>query len=149
MNKKLLPLALLDLSESGSIEGITRFQKLVFLAQKEVLGTEEYPFEPGSYGPFSKELYDDIDQLEQRGFLRLTTRPSARPGGRDEQIYTLADKGRRAIRNAMRNDPALADLENDEMEQLVRKYNQANLWDLLDHVYAEYPKMAKNSKLDI
>jgi len=56
------------------IEGRTRLQKLVFLMQKRLeeagedpLQSDDYEFIPYDYGPFSKELYDDLDETIARG----------------------------------------------------------------------------------
>ncbi|MFC7081199.1 hypothetical protein [Halorussus caseinilyticus] len=77
MNKKLLPLSLLRAADETAIEGITRFQKLVFLAQREELDEELYPFKAGKYGPFSKTLYDDIDRLVEEGFITQSSRETS------------------------------------------------------------------------
>ncbi|MFB6177024.1 MAG: PadR family transcriptional regulator, partial [Halobaculum sp.] len=69
MNSKLLPLGLLAAADEETIEGITRFQKLVFLAQREQSVESLYDFEAADYGPFSKELYDDLDKLVAKDFL--------------------------------------------------------------------------------
>jgi uncharacterized protein YwgA len=51
-NQSLLPLALLYADGQRKIEGITRFQKLVFLAQEETDIEEKFEFTPDNYGPF-------------------------------------------------------------------------------------------------
>lgn len=147
MNKKLLPLAILELSSGDSIEGITRFQKLVFLAQREELGEEFYNFIPGSYGPFSKPLYDDIDKLVEKRFIQEETKPSARPGNQDKQVYTLGPKGHRALMQA--EESGGTPFSIGQLEDLVSEYEQIALWDLLEYVYSEYPEMAENSNLHI
>lgn len=95
MNKKLLPLALLEQSEENSIEGITRFQKLVFLTQEEEIHDNIYRFIAGSYGPYSRSLYDDIDRLVEGGFIEETTEPIIPPNRSDKQIYQLKEKGKK------------------------------------------------------
>lgn len=147
MNKKLLPLAILELANQDSVEGITRFQKLVFLAQREELGEEFYNFNPGSYGPFSKPLYDDIDRLVERGFIKEHTEPSSRSQNEDKQVYTLASKGTSALMRAEHSGETPFSMS--ALEDLVSTYNQMDLWELLEYVYGEYPEMAKNSNLHI
>ena len=147
MNKKLLPLAILELADSDSVDGITRFQKLVFLAQREELDDELYEFVAGSYGPYSKPLYDDIDRLAAHDFISEDTEPSARSGNEDKQVYSLAPKGRHAIEQAEQRGDTPFSMSN--LEDLVAEYDDKGLWDLLEYVYAEYPKMAENSNLNI
>ncbi|MBB5255279.1 hypothetical protein [Sulfurisphaera ohwakuensis] len=46
-------------------------QKTVFLGQKE-LGLElDYTFIPYYFGPFSKELQDDVYKLKRLGFIEI------------------------------------------------------------------------------
>ncbi|MFC7081200.1 hypothetical protein [Halorussus caseinilyticus] len=40
-------------------------------------------------------------------------------------------------------------LSPKQFEDFVEEYNDRELWDLLEYVYEEYPRMAENSKLDI
>lgn len=151
MNKMLLPLTLLHESEAGEIDGITRFQKLVFLAQEEGDIGEEYEFEPKGYGPFSKLLYDDIDQLVKEGFIEERREPTGRRADNDKQVYRLTEDGRQAVEHAAGDGDEL-DMP-DELETSVREtleeYEQVDLYELLKYVYSEYPEMAKNSKLNI
>lgn len=145
MNKKLLPLALLKADDKSAVEGITRFQKLVFLAQREELNEDLYPFVAGSYGPFSKSLYDDLDQLVENGFIARSVEDNSHNKG-SKQVYKLLEKGERALRNAEAHQEAFSP---DRFEDFVEHYNSIGLWSLLDYVYEHYPEMAENSKLDI
>ncbi len=147
MNTKLLPLALLEANETEPIEGITRFMKLVFLAQEETLQEEFYEYEAGQYGPYSKSLYDDIDRLEARGFIERTDRETADDKD-DEQVYVLTQKGKRTLEEARnRSDEFPETLE--DLSDVKGQYNSMDLWELLEYVYGEYPEMARNSVLDI
>lgn len=146
MNTKLLPLALLEANDEEPIEGITRFMKLVFLAQEETSLGEVYEYRPGQYGPYSKHLYDDIDRLEAKGFIERTNRETDGDKN-DEQVYTLTEKGERALRHA-REQPEVPEPVGD-LGSLKENYNSMDLWELLEYVYGEYPEMAKNSVLDI
>jgi len=147
MNTKLLPLALLEANETEPIEGITRFMKVVFLAQEETLSEEFYEYEAGQYGPYSKSLYDDIDRLEARGFIERTNRETAGDQD-DEQVYTLTQKGKRTLEQAQKLPNDCTETVED-ISEVKSQYNSMDLWELLEYVYAEYPEMAKNSVLDI
>lgn len=77
ISKQQLLLILLGLEGSAisnrGISGITRLQKLLFLLWKEE-GIEEvnsgFEFKPYKAGPFSRKLYDEIELLENLGFIQ-------------------------------------------------------------------------------
>jgi uncharacterized protein YwgA len=145
MNSKLLPLGLLAAAEDETIEGITRFQKLVFLAQREELNEQPYEFEAEKYGPFSQRLYDDLDRLVEEGFVDRSREQTQLRN--TKQVYELTDKGRHAVVHApVEQRP---NTTGTALREFDRVYNQMNLWSLLEYVYDEYPKMAKNSVLDL
>lgn len=151
MNKKLLPLTLLHEAETDEMDGITRFQKLVFLAQEEGEIEEGYDFVPHSYGPFSKALYDDIDRLVDEGFVEEGEEQTAESADNDKQVYRLTEDGRQVVEHAANGGDEL-DMP-EELEASVRAtlgdYEDTDLYELLKYVYSEHPGMAKNSKLNI
>jgi uncharacterized protein YwgA len=51
--------------------GKTTLQKLVYLSQVLYKIPLEYRFEPYNYGPYSKELTTDMENLEYRGLLNV------------------------------------------------------------------------------
>lgn len=144
MNSKLLPLGLLAAADGETIEGITRFQKLVFLAQKEREGRDAYSFRPRDYGPFSKELYADLDKLVVNGFVdceEVTT-----DFGNTKKVYQLTDKGRRAVENS---ETAEFPVGVDKLESVSDEYGGTDLWNLLEYVYESYPRTTRNSELSL
>ena len=61
-----------DGSVGGGIGGITRLQKLLFLLEQEeqvVPSGDRFNFRPYKAGPFSPKLYDDLEFLENLGFI--------------------------------------------------------------------------------
>lgn len=146
---KLLPLALLALNEEGQIEGITRFQKLVFMAQKENpnLRTEPYDFESYDYGPFSKELYDDIDSLVRNGYISRSVDETG--NGNEKHIYSITQKGRKYIRQILESDAGRDDLAVEELRQLKEEYNEMPILQLIRLIYNRYPSYAEDSKLEV
>ena len=147
MNKKTIPLALLEATAEGKIEGITRFQKLVFLAQEEELHRTLYNFEPMDYGPFSSSLYEDIDRLVEEGFIRENKEPTSHPDGEDKQVYEITNTGKKGLIAANLEEDFVG--RHEQYEEIIDKYNELDLWPLLEYVYEEYPDTAKNSKLKI
>ena len=68
----LLLLLGVDADPSG-IGGITRLQKLLFLLEHEeglISAEDGYQFEAYKAGPYSPELYDDLEFLENLGLLK-------------------------------------------------------------------------------
>ena len=69
-----LLLLLLYADEGEDIRGITKLEKLMYLLLKEGGYEKELQddihFEPFDYGPFSKEVYDLVEVLKQRGIVK-------------------------------------------------------------------------------
>ncbi len=147
MEKRLMPLMLLEANEGESVEGITRLQKLIFLAQKEGDGIdEEYQFKPGKYGPYSRPLYDDVDRLVDEDFISESIEPN--PFGNEKKVYELEDNGEQLLENPSQFVDNPGELR-DSIEKIKEEYNEMGFWELLEYVYENYPKMAENSELNI
>jgi uncharacterized protein YwgA len=144
MNSKLLPLGLLKAADEETIEGITRFQKLVFLAQREQDGATPYTFRPRDYGPFSKELYADLDKLTDAGFI--SSKKVMTDFGNTKKVYELEEKGRQAIDNSESED---FPIEITQLEEVEDQYGEKDLWNLLEYVYESYPRTTRNSELSL
>jgi uncharacterized protein YwgA len=148
MHRKLLPLALMYAGDGEPIEGRTRLQKLVFLMQKRLeeagedpLRSDDYEFVPYDYGPFSKELYNDLDETIAHGMVE----------GHEEDLgedkvkydYEIQDQGKQWVRDQLTKEEAQRILEL--AEEIKDEYGEVNLSDLIDEVYSRYPKYAENS----
>lgn len=85
MGKQYLLLLLLGLDTKGGVSpvgigGITRLQKLLFLLWKEAGICEieaSFEFRPYKAGPYSRKLYDELELLENLGFIRAETQGEA------------------------------------------------------------------------
>lgn len=146
--RQLLPLVLLGAEDEESVEGRTRLQKLMFLIQKRMEEQGDsldwgYPFRAYDYGPFAKELYDDLDRLRRRGFIE------EREQRLDDDViqydYVLTPKGREFVREELeeRRPDGLA----ETAETVKDEFNDVPLQQLIDYVYTEYPEYAENSVL--
>lgn len=148
-NPKLLPLAILYADGEDAVEGITRFQKLVFMAQRKTdeLDVDEYEFEPHDYGPFSKGLYDDIDELDEKDYIDCQTERT--PSGSVKYTYELNEKGEEFLKfiYGVRQDSG--EIQVRELEDLKQQYNDMPLLEFIQEVYDEFPEMAVNSKLNL
>ncbi|MEO0074353.1 MAG: hypothetical protein ABIK43_06850 [candidate division WOR-3 bacterium] len=156
--------------------GITRIQKLLFLASHE-LGcqtaiSKPYRFQPYRLGPFSAEVYDDIEGLAQAGIIcRQNIDPSGMPviqldagiaaGIRGlnhnlaeiERLNTLSTqisltaRGERFARalaeSARRKNPALL----PALQALKAVWADRPLAELLTYVYKRYPGFTTESEI--
>ena len=79
----ILLLLLLAMSEKSKqrVAGITRIEKLMFLLQRETVFSgkvhEKFDFKPWKFGPFSKEIYEDLDLLVSAGLVDVEERELA------------------------------------------------------------------------
>jgi uncharacterized protein YwgA len=144
----MLPMSLLDACEGSQIDGRTRLQKLVFLLEQNLndtsaasLDSSDYNFIPYDYGPFSKELYDDLDSLEEHGLIEVEEEPMA--DGKVKYVYRLTGQGRSWVRGQLADSSA--DTTHSLAESLASEYEDMLLSELIDEVYAEYPEYAENS----
>lgn len=148
MHRKLLPLALMYADDQEPVEGRTRLQKMVFLLQQELVECDrmaeglEYEFIPYDYGPFSKELYDDLDTMIDEDLVDDTEEPLS--SGEVKYVYEIEDEGEEVV------DSQYADEEEGAeilalAQEIKERYNDVLLSDLIEQVYSEYPHYAERS----
>lgn len=146
-NTKFLPLALLY-ANGRRIEGITRLQKLVFLAQHEQLESNEggYDFKPYKYGPYSEGLTEALETFEERGYVQKDVETTR--NGNEKYVYSLTPDGHKIVKEGLLNDDG--DNPLFDAAKVVKKgYNQEPIEYLLRYVYNNYPSFAEKSELDI
>ncbi|WP_135665329.1 hypothetical protein [Halorhabdus rudnickae] len=140
-----LPLLLLYTDESKAIEGATRFQKLVFLAQEETDLETIYSFRADRYGPFSAQLASDLDRLVEHGYVTRDIQTNEL--GKPREIYGLTTAGLQKARDLVRTQvrkPAL-----DLVQDIKREYNNTPIQDLLRYVYHNYEDYVTATDLDV
>lgn len=146
-NRKILPLALIKANNEQPVEGRTRLQKMIFLAQKRLEDSkildEEYEYFPYNYGPFSKELYGDIDKLVEDGIIE--EREETEEENKKKYYYELTSKGQKLLKDELQGEGF--DTLEDVIEEIKSQYNEMNLPDLLDEIYSKYPNYAEKSTL--
>jgi hypothetical protein len=116
-----------------------RIQKSMFLfaERSKAPDGEKYGFEPYHYGPFSFQIYPDLDRLVGDGLLREELDPMSR-----SPRYSLTETGRHAaarLRQCASADRValLAALRSWVAERPFRM--------LLNDLYRMYPQYAVNS----
>lgn len=116
---------------------VTALMKYAFLFQMEGIAKRRlYQFIPYHYGPFAKELYADLETLQEQGLITVDNG--------DE------DKTQIAIANSEATESAIAALPDDFKEDvaaILNAYGDLDHNTLLATVYEKYPAYAKKSRL--
>jgi len=149
MHRRLIPLALSYVGDENPIEGRTRLQKMVFVIQQELIESGElredqlYEFFAYDYGPFSKELAEDIDRMIDDDLLDEDD-IEYDDEGNVKYLYTVEDAGKDLLRSE--KDGEVADEVIDLARHVKRRFNEdLSLPEVINEVYEEYPEYAENS----
>jgi uncharacterized protein YwgA len=117
---------------------MTALMKYAFLFQMEGSGQRRlYHFVPYHYGPFAKQLYEDLQGLVQEGVVRVEN-------DQDE------DKTRITLLNTDKADEMLVNMPEDvkaDVASIIETYGALDHRNLLKTVYRKYPAYAKNSRI--
>lgn len=153
--KRFLPLALLYASD-GEIRGKTRFQKLAFLAEQELeeYGIGPYEFIAYDYGPFSKDILEETEDLQREGLTDISERKTF--GGDVRYDYRLTPDGSKSyedncpdVSGELPESPDSPDERfqciHSIAEDVVSEFGEMPVSNLINHVYSEHPEYAKNS----
>lgn len=121
-------------------------QKMVFLVQKELeqdnatlADDESYHFWAYDYGPFSKELAHEIDELIDDDKLDETEEPLH--DGKVKYQYQLIEPS--SVSEEGSDKKAAAVIQ--KAQEIKNRYNRMPLPEVIDQVYTEHPEYAKNS----
>ena len=118
---------------------VTVAMKSAFLLQQEAGLNLGYDFIPYKYGPFSKEVYEDIEELE-KNLLVERVKPK-----KDIEMTEI-----RLIEEFKDWTEKIIDSLPEDIKEIVKayieKYGKMELNELLDYVYAKYPEYAVKSK---
>ncbi len=156
------------------IRGRTRLMKLAFLLErrhdfaKRAGIRNYYRFEPYKFGPFSKELYDDISFLENLRYIKARelgdppiaelsedqrileewliaddTEDESRAGFQEEE-FTLTERGREFAAGLFNS---LSREKRRALSEVKGRYGALPLTSLLRFVYRTYPKEASETEL--
>ena len=157
------------------IVGRTKLTKMVFLFEKEIkktfftdkLSVKLPDFEPYNFGPFSKELFDDLSFFLSIGLIAteetLIPISSAEKneieiGSDDDWVnasfdeseneevemkYSLSQQGINYVKENVWSE--YSDLQKSNLKKYKAQINTISLDALLRYVYNKYPESAKNS----
>jgi len=154
-----------------AIQGTTRLQKLLFLLEHEaklVPGTGAgFEFTAWKFGPVSKELYDDLEKLENLGLLEsegvamssateldeyglsfddlMGEEETQSKDNLEEKRYALTSAGLKWVQSHI--DPKRDKDILEKIRRIKTKYGALSLQDLLHYVYTKYPDMTTASEI--
>lgn len=118
---------------------ITMVMKFAFLLQHEAGLNLGYGFIPYKYGPFSKEVYEDIEELEKNLLVERTKLKKDVEMTEIKLLEEFRDWTDRIINSLP-----------EEIQRIIKeyaeKYGKMDLNKLLDYVYAKYPEYTTKSK---
>ncbi len=118
---------------------VTMAMKSAFLLQQEAGLNLGYNFIPYKYGPFSKEVYEDLEELEKNLLVERVKPKKDLEMTEIKLLDEFKDWTERIINN-------LPQKIKYEIKTYTEKYGKMNLNELLDYVYAKYPKYAIKSE---
>jgi len=183
-NKTDLLLALLyagknlspDQQSSEPVIGITRLEKLLFLLKKDEGFLETVPdperndfhFVPFRMGPWTHEVYDEVDFLESLGLLTKEGRGkrSVADAAHDDElfsemaldkyqktaanieeeieVFSLTEKGKKKAAGIWNR---LIEGEKKSIINLKKKFNKMDLRQFLRYVYKKHPEYCAESEI--
>jgi uncharacterized protein YwgA len=115
-----------------------QLQKTLFRFAKEARAPvrQRYSFVPYNWGPCSRDIYQDLEQLRQKGLVEFV------PTGRGWNAYRLTTTG----------EERAGELRRKANASLLRRLRAARKWvterpfnTLLRDVYSRYPRYATKS----
>lgn len=117
-------------------------QKLFFLFDENlisVLGKPKYfDFQPYDYGPYDKEVYAELEALEEKELVRINY-ASDSPGSRS---YCLSIGGQREGES---NLDLMDSSVSDYIASLCKWVKGLTFAELVGYIYKHYPEMRENS----
>ena len=155
------------------IKGNTRFQKLIFIFEKELLDEYEFNklgselnlfnfnFVPHKFGPYMKSFYSHMEffisfdmvykekiSIDNDFYLENTSEDNNEFNEDDNFIYfqyVLSPKGKGYVENLLWNQ--LNKQQQEVLTVLKRQFNQMYLKDILYYVYSKYKDMTTKSEI--
>jgi DNA-binding PadR family transcriptional regulator len=113
---------------------------MFFLLDKKIaeqIGGPHFDFQPYDYGPFDKEVYGQLAQLEETGFVEIGVSP-----GSNIRTYRLTNEGYQKGQQVLDELSQSAQSYISELARFVRSLSFA---ELVSAIYQEYPEMRANS----
>lgn len=110
---------------------MTELMKYLFLLQKEYNINLAYNFEPYKYGPFTSQVYKDLENLKDKIEVK--------------EVKDDVDKSLIIAKELPQPNQNIANAIND----LLNRFGNKSLKELLTYVYKKYPEYAVRSELNL
>jgi len=126
-----------DGGSEGLIRGKTKLQKLLFLVQNELKNRgfkAKYAFRPYLYGPYSRELYTDIEWLRMNELIEVRTTFDDDIGLMTD--FAITEKGRRKLSSLM--DSQIYGNIDEIINSIVSKYGEMDVAQLVEFVHKRF-----------
>jgi uncharacterized protein YwgA len=135
-------LLLLALRDASRALDPVRMQKGMFLLAQErnIPAHQRYNFEPYDYGPFSSQIYSDLEDLVLRGLVDEIPAP-----GYTWSQYKASEIGIDTARQILEDLPSGLVDDVQWLEALKRDVLSLDFRSLLHHVYESHPEFATKS----
>lgn len=139
MNKEEIVLLVLSSSNGGSYSPV-QIQKLFFLIDKNLgkkIGGPHFDFRPYHYGPFDKNLYFVINELERKKLIEIIPEQINRP-----RSFKLTSTGQAygiGLLNKLKQN------YKDYISKVDSFVRETSFQDLVLAIYKEYPEMKEKS----
>jgi len=127
----------------GLIRGKTRLQKLLFLVQNELKRRgykAKYAFRPYLYGPYSRELYTDIEWLRMNKLIEVKTALHEKMGLLTD--FVITEKGRNRLVDG--KETQIYRNIDSIVEDVVMRYNKMSVTQLVDFVHKRFANYNQN-----
>jgi len=108
--------------------------------KKEYEIENEYNFSPYFYGPFSYEIYEDIEKLERMDLIKINRKIHEPKIAGDWQIfkeYSLTEKGKEITEKIYEK---LDNVTKVKLKELIERFSKYTLVGLISYVYNKYSK---------
>lgn len=159
------------------ISGQTRLMKMVFLFKKELAGKLEKivdasalpSFEAYDFGPFSTEVYSDLEFLVNNGFIAVSrdkmnktgeaessdleywratlNAQDEEPGDYVDRSFALTELGCEFVKGELLPEAGITAAQLGILAEFKKRCVEAPLRALLKYVYTRYESMTAKSKI--
>lgn len=131
---------ILALKLAGRIDSKTKFQKLIFLAKQENKLQTEYTFDWYFYGPFSRQLAEDLDMMIRLGLIETEDIASLKNSQPIiKTAFSLTNEGQKIAITINSKE------REEKLKKVIDEWNVKELDGILKYVYGRYKELMSKS----
>lgn len=139
MDREKYVLAVMSAAGTNEFSPV-KVQKLFFLMDEdahELVEGPHFEFEPYDYGPFDKEVYTVLEDLENKKLVAISS-----PNFNQPRMYRLTDEGVLLGRNSF---TTFSEDTQNYINELVEWIKSRSFTQIVSAIYKHYPRMKTNS----